>query len=97
VKWKHVTRIGETSNFVVDFDGNLRLVIMYGKEVPTECQFKLAFDESETMAVIDLLKQARTFFGRTDKSESSMRLFSDCYRERGGFGERKSRVRCLHQ
>jgi hypothetical protein len=61
-KGNRVTRIGETSNFVVDYDDNERFVMLYGKEVPTECQFKLSFDESETRAVIDLLIKARTFF-----------------------------------
>lgn len=62
MKRKQVSRIGETSNFVVDYDDNERLVMVYGKDVPTECQFKLAFDESETRTVIDLLTKARTFF-----------------------------------
>ena len=66
LRWKHITNIGETSNFVVDYDCNKRLVILYGKEIPSECRFKLAFDEIEMTAVINLLKQARTFFKSKD-------------------------------
>jgi hypothetical protein len=61
-KGKEATRIGETSNFAVDFDGYERLVILYGKEVPKECNFKLAFNESETKAIIELLAKARALF-----------------------------------
>lgn len=66
---KQVTRIGEKNSFVVDYDGTQRLVMVYRNETP-ECQFKLTFDESETMKVISLLKKAKNFF----YSESSIRV-----------------------
>lgn len=47
VKWKGDTRLGETDHFIVDFDGEERLVIVYGKEVQGECRFKLAFDRDD--------------------------------------------------
>lgn len=58
---EEVTRIGEGKNFIVDYDGNQKLVMVYGKET-SECKFKLAFDESETTAIINLLVKARTLF-----------------------------------
>jgi hypothetical protein len=61
-RWEWVKRIGETSNFVVDFDVRERLLFVYGKETSKGCPFKLAFNESETTAVIDLLVKARSLF-----------------------------------
>ena len=55
-------RIGATDNFVVDYDDTHKCILVYGKEIPAECKFKLALNESETAAVINLLKQARTLF-----------------------------------
>ena|SRR4030067_832189 len=55
-------RIGATDNFVVDYDDTHRCILVYGKEIPADCRFKLALSESETTAVISLLKQARAFF-----------------------------------
>lgn len=58
---QQVTKIGETNKFVVDSDGDQRLVLLYEKttqELPT----KLGFNENETTAVIDLLVKARSFF-----------------------------------
>jgi hypothetical protein len=57
---KQVRRIGEKAGFVVDYDGSL--VMLYGKEIQAECQFKLAFDVCETMTMIYLLKKAKNFF-----------------------------------
>jgi hypothetical protein len=56
------TRVGETENFIVDFDGEENLVIVYGKEVQTECQFKLAFDKDDIEKIVGLLKKACDFF-----------------------------------
>lgn len=58
----NITNIGETNNFVVDYDRHERLLIIYGKETPKECPFKLAFNESETTAIMDLLVKAKAFF-----------------------------------
>lgn len=58
---EEVTRIGERKNLVVDYDGNQRQVIVY-QSVSPECEFKLAFNESETVKVINLLKIAKSFF-----------------------------------
>jgi hypothetical protein len=61
-RWEWVKRIGETGSFVVDFDVRERLLFVYGKETSKGCPFKLAFNESETTAVIDLLVEARSLF-----------------------------------
>ena len=37
-------------------------VIVYGKEIPELCAFKLAFNESETKAMADLLAKAKAYF-----------------------------------
>jgi hypothetical protein len=62
LKRKQATRIGETNSFVVDFNDQDRLVIVYGKEISKDCPFKLGFNESETTAMINLLEKARAFF-----------------------------------
>jgi hypothetical protein len=54
--------IGEKNRFAVDYDGTCRLVMLYQKEKTPLCQFKLAFDENETMWIIHFLKKARNFF-----------------------------------
>jgi len=55
-------RVGEKNNFVVDYDGSHRRVLLYQKEKAALCQFKLSFDEHETMMIIHFLKKARNFF-----------------------------------
>ncbi|MGD0029471.1 MAG: hypothetical protein ABSC91_11090 [Candidatus Bathyarchaeia archaeon] len=62
VKSKGITRVGETDNFIVDFDGEKKLVIVYGREVQAECRFKLAFDKDELIQMVDLLKKTYDFF-----------------------------------
>ena len=65
---KLVTRIGETNNFVIDYDGNQKLAMLF--ENPTQkfqfnlqlCPIKLGFNETETTAVINLLLKARSLF-----------------------------------
>jgi transcription elongation factor Elf1 len=59
---KQITNIGEINNFVVDYDGNQRIVTVYEK--PTkECPVKLGFnDETEITAVIDFLVKAKSLF-----------------------------------
>jgi len=60
LKKKRITRIGETTNFVVDYDSTESLILLYGKEAPTSHGFKLGFDKEEAAAVINLLRQAKT-------------------------------------
>jgi hypothetical protein len=62
LKWKPAVKVGETNNFAVDFDRSEKLVLVYGKETPKECPFKLAFNESEIDAILDLLAKAKAFF-----------------------------------
>jgi hypothetical protein len=62
VKWKGTTRLGETDHFIVDFNVDEKLVIVYGKEIQAECRFKLAFDKYDTMKMVYLLKKAYGFF-----------------------------------
>jgi hypothetical protein len=67
IKGKQVTRVGETSNFFVDYDNNERLVMVYGKEALVEFQFKLAFNKSETKALAKLLITGLAFFPNRTK------------------------------
>lgn len=65
VKSKGITRVGETDDFIVDFDDEERLVIVYGKEVKevkAECRFKLAFDKDDIKKMVGLLKKTYDFF-----------------------------------
>lgn len=62
LKKKLVTRVGETGNFVVDYDVTERLILMYGKEASTSHGFKLGLDKNEATAIINLLKQAKILF-----------------------------------
>jgi hypothetical protein len=64
LKWTPTVAIGETSAFAVDFDQRDKLVLIYGKEIPRECQYKLAFKEVELSAIIDLLSKAKAFFNQ---------------------------------
>ena len=61
-KFNPVSRIGETENFIIDYDCAKKIVLVYGKEIPAECHFKLGFDESETCSIINLLVKAQPFF-----------------------------------
>jgi hypothetical protein len=62
LRWQPITSVGETSNFSVDYDRKSKLLLVYGKEIPRDCAFKLAFNESEISAIIELLTKARTLF-----------------------------------
>jgi hypothetical protein len=63
LRWQPITSVGETTNFSVDYDRKNKLILVYGKEIPRDCAFKLAFNESETSAIIKVLTRARTLFG----------------------------------
>jgi hypothetical protein len=56
--------VGEKNSFAVYFDGTQRSIMLYQKEKTPLCQFKLAFDENETMLIIDYLRKAKDFFWR---------------------------------
>jgi hypothetical protein len=62
LKRKPISQVGETRNFVVDYDNTEKLVLVYGKESPSSHRFKLGLDEKEVSAMINLLKQSRTLF-----------------------------------
>ena len=62
LKKKPITRVGETGNFIIDYDNTESLILMYGKEAPTSHGFKLGLDEEETTAVINHLKHAKKLF-----------------------------------
>ena len=61
-RFNPVSRIGETENFIVDYDCAKKLVLVYGKENPEECTFKLGFNEDETSSIINLLMKAQPLF-----------------------------------
>jgi hypothetical protein len=58
VKWSGTTRLGETDRFIVDFNGEKRLVSVYGKEVPVGSPFKLGLSLSQAIGIRELLKKA---------------------------------------
>ncbi len=62
LKWNAILKVGETNNFAVDFDRSKRVILVYGKETPKGCPFKLAFDESETKTITDLLTKTKAYF-----------------------------------
>ncbi len=62
LRWNTIQRIGETNNFTLEFDRTERTVLLYGKETPKGCPFKLAFDENETEAITNLLTKAKDYF-----------------------------------
>jgi hypothetical protein len=59
---KGTIKVGETVNFVVDYDGEEKLTIVYGKEAQAECRFKMAFGKDELIRLVDLLKKTYDFF-----------------------------------
>jgi hypothetical protein len=61
-RFKPVINVGKTKNFVVDFDRKEGLILIYGKEIQEGCPFKLAFNENETKAIIDLLAKTKDYF-----------------------------------
>lgn len=62
LNWKPIVRVGETDSFAIDFDHKEKLVFLYGKEIPKEFPFKLAFNENEISAIIEQLAKVRAFF-----------------------------------
>lgn len=62
LKKKPITKVGETDNFIIDYDSTENLILMYGKEAPTSHGFKLGLDEDEATAIIHCLKQAKALF-----------------------------------
>jgi hypothetical protein len=57
-KWSGTTRLGETGRFILDFEGDERLVIIRGMEIPSESLFKLSLTLSQAIAIRELLKKA---------------------------------------
>jgi len=67
--WRNqTTRVGETSCFAVDFNDKDKLVVVYGKEIPKECPFKLEFSQSEAVAIYRLLRKALTTMRNSQQS-----------------------------
>jgi hypothetical protein len=62
LKKKPIARVGETGNFIIDYDSSASLILMYGKEAPTLHGFKLGLDKDEATAIIHYLKKAKTLF-----------------------------------
>jgi hypothetical protein len=62
LKKKSITRVGETRNFIIDYDSTESLILMYGKEAPTSHGFKLGLDKREVTNIIEYLKQAKILF-----------------------------------
>ena len=56
-KWSGQTRIGETARFIVDFNGEDRLVTIHGKEVPADSRYKLTLTMSQAIGIRELMKQ----------------------------------------
>ena len=61
-RFKSVINVGTAKSFVVDFDRKEGLIIIYGKEMPKECPFKLALNEDEIKAKINLSAKIKGYF-----------------------------------
>ena len=53
-------RVGESEYFIVDFEGNAKVIFIYGKELPIGCSLKLKVKMSETKALIYFLDKTKT-------------------------------------
>jgi hypothetical protein len=62
LKKKPITRVGETANFVIDYDSTESIIFLYGKEAPTSHGFMLGLHKDEATAIIGCLKRAKTLF-----------------------------------
>jgi hypothetical protein len=61
-KKKTIQRVGETDNFIIDYDDAEGLILLYGKEASTSHKVKLGLDKTEAKAVINCLQQAKLLF-----------------------------------
>ncbi|MBW2995172.1 hypothetical protein KY312_02380 [Candidatus Woesearchaeota archaeon] len=61
-KPESIQKVGETDSFTVEYDANQRLILVFGKETPSEFSFKLGFNEKEISAILDLLTKASKYF-----------------------------------
>jgi hypothetical protein len=59
-----VSRVGETENFVVDYDSDEKLVLLYPKEMPLGYSFKLGLNKTESKSIVNLLVKAQLSFRR---------------------------------
>lgn len=62
VKKKSVQRVGVTNNFVIDYDSNESMILIYGKDAPDRHGIKLGLDKGETTAILKHLRQAKLLF-----------------------------------
>ena len=54
-----VERIGETENFIVDFDKSQQILFLYGKEFLGDCPFKLVLRKDEIDSLVTLLSKGK--------------------------------------
>jgi hypothetical protein len=55
INLSHITRVGETNYFSLDYHDNDKVVALYGKEVPKDSPFVLKLSLNETVAITRLL------------------------------------------
>ncbi len=53
-KYKEIERIGETENFLIDYDATFELFLLYGKEISSDCPFKLGFKKNEMDSLFEI-------------------------------------------
>lgn len=61
---KYYKRLGETKNFVVQFNYETKLIELYGKDFFIGKLFKLRFDAGESKEITNLLAKARNRIGQ---------------------------------
>ena len=54
-----VERIGETENFIVDFDKSQQILFLYGKEFLGDCPFKIVLRKDEIDSLVTLLSKGK--------------------------------------
>ena len=54
-----VERIGESKNFIVDFDKSQQILLLYGKESLGDCPFKIALRKEEIDSIVALLSKGK--------------------------------------
>jgi len=59
-KHSEILRIGETENFIIDWDKNQEMLLIYGKEITGDLPFKLGIKKDEITTIIELLSKGKT-------------------------------------
>jgi hypothetical protein len=63
-KKSSIQRVGETNNFIINYDSTEGLILLYGKNASTSHKAKLGLNNVEAAAVIKHLEQAKLLFNQ---------------------------------